>query len=235
VIKPTLPTTTEQALEVDPQANVPVLNARWLIGVAVLVPFLLTAGVYWLHHAPDGPAVTVTDSVVEVQLIPLRDSVSQVREAALPRGQAPPQSESVIDDPNRAIPQEPLAITPSVQPIPAESSANRSGSAVSSSPADRPMAQSATAFQQTLLRHIARFRYYPDEARRDQIQGTVQLIFAMQRNGMVMDVWVKTTSGSSVLDAAAIETVRKAQPMPRIPADLPNQLNILIPVAFGLP
>jgi len=57
----------------------------------------------------------------------------------------------------------------------------------------------------------------------------------MLRDGTVTDVRIASSSGYSLLDIAAIETIRKAQPLPRIPAELPESLNILVPVAFELP
>jgi protein TonB len=60
-------------------------------------------------------------------------------------------------------------------------------------------------------------------------------MFAMRRDGTVKDIWIRNSSGHDLLDAAAIDTIRKAQPAPRIPSELPDQLNVLIPVAFDLP
>jgi protein TonB len=92
----------------------------------------------------------------------------------------------------------------------------------------------ASTFQRTLLRHIARYQNYPDEARSARLQGVVQLVFAMTRDGIVLDVWIKSSSGSSILDQAALDTIRRAQPLPRIPSELPDRLNILVPVSFAL-
>jgi periplasmic protein TonB len=216
---------------------VPGLNVRWLVGVAVIVPFLLAAGVYWLRHAPAGPAMTTADSVVEVQIIPLHDHAAPVRDAALPSNQTTllPRSEPLVEDRNRSIPEETLIAPASTQPDPTPAPAPAAVQSVPDTSAQRPAPRTAAAFQQALLQHIARFRYYPDQARRDRIQGIVQLVFAMERDGTVRDIWVRASSGSSILDSAAIETVRDAQPLPRIPADLPDQLNVLIPVAFALP
>lgn len=216
---------------------VPGLNVRWLVGVAVIVPFLLAAGVYWLRHAPAGPAMTAADPVVEVQIIPLRDHAPPVREAALPSNQTtlPLRSEPLVEDRNRSIPDETLTAPTSAEPAPTQAPAAAAVRSVPDTSAPRPAPRTTAAFQQTLLQHIARFRYYPDQARRDRVQGIVQLVFAMERDGTVRDVWVRASSGSSILDSAAIETVRNAQPLPRIPADLPDQLNVLIPIAFALP
>jgi protein TonB len=57
----------------------------------------------------------------------------------------------------------------------------------------------------------------------------------MLRDGTVTDVQVISSSGFDVLDAAAVETIRNAAPMPRIPSELPGHLNIHVPVAFDMP
>jgi periplasmic protein TonB len=228
---------TDRVPEPDWQVAPPAVSVRVLVCVAVIVPLLLAAGVYWVRHVPEGRSLATNDNVVEVQVIPLREHVPEVRQAVSPAKQiaSVTQSEPLVEDPNRSLPK-PTTVTPAVtQPTQATNPAAKPTPAASPASAQTPTAQTAAAFQQTLLRHIARFRFYPDQARRDRIQGTVQLVFAMARDGTVSDVWVKTSSGSGILDTAAVETIRKAQPLPPIPIDLPGELNILIPVAFGLP
>jgi protein TonB len=87
-------------------------------------------------------------------------------------------------------------------------------------------------FQQALLRHIERYQRYPKAARLGRQQGTVDTLFSMRRDGTLVGVWVKTSSGQQVLDAAAVETIRRAQPLPAIPAGLPDQLTIQVQLAF---
>ena len=89
-------------------------------------------------------------------------------------------------------------------------------------------------FQAALLAHIERFRRYPDEARRDQRQGVVVVGFAMDRQGDLIDLWVDRSSGTTSLDEEALATVRRAQPLPPVPSDLPSPLEVAMPVAFAL-
>ena len=58
------------------------------------------------------------------------------------------------------------------------------------------------------------------------------VMFAMRRDGSIVRVDIKSSSGRSVLDREAIETIRRAQPLPRIPADMPELLTVMIPVTF---
>jgi protein TonB len=84
-----------------------------------------------------------------------------------------------------------------------------------------------------LLEHIRTYQRYPDAAAQQSQRGVVQVMFAMNRSGTVIDVRVITSSGFSMLDQEAVAMVRRAQPLPRIPAQLPERLNVLLPVAFA--
>ncbi len=57
----------------------------------------------------------------------------------------------------------------------------------------------------------------------------------MRRDGTVTDIEVAASSGHVELDDAAINTIKRAEPLPRIPTNLPDSLNIAIPMAFDLP
>jgi periplasmic protein TonB len=90
----------------------------------------------------------------------------------------------------------------------------------------------SSAFQKRLLDHISAYRQYPSAARRDRQHGVTTLLFTMDRNGIVLGIWVQKTAGFPALDQAAIATVLRAQPLPAIPAELPEPLNITLPVSF---
>ncbi|WP_456713413.1 energy transducer TonB [Bradyrhizobium sp. USDA 4353] len=90
-------------------------------------------------------------------------------------------------------------------------------------------------FVRTVKSHIARFQYYPERAERERIQGTVGLVLTLQRNGAVTNVRVASSSGVALLDAAAVDMVKRAQPLPSIPVELPGQLNLDYTIAFDLP
>jgi protein TonB len=95
--------------------------------------------------------------------------------------------------------------------------------------------EKAAAFRRALETHIALFQHYPKRAAHERARGIVGLLFSMQRDGSVTNVQIVSSSGYTSLDAAAIETIRNAQPMPRIPSELPQQLTIEMPIAFDLP
>jgi periplasmic protein TonB len=74
---------------------------------------------------------------------------------------------------------------------------------------------------------------YPREAKRDRLRGTVVVSFTVSQNGSVGGVRVARSSGSSVLDRAAAEAVRRAAPFPAIPAGAGrSNWAFSVPLAF---
>ncbi|CAH0348282.1 MAG: energy transducer TonB [Sphingobium sp.] len=92
----------------------------------------------------------------------------------------------------------------------------------------------APRYRDMLLAHIAQFRRYPEEARRNRQQGTVLVRFLLDREGHVLRLWTDSSSGQPLLDDEAAAAVRRAQPLPPIPEDLPDRIVITIPINFEL-
>ena len=84
-------------------------------------------------------------------------------------------------------------------------------------------------YQRRLLAHIESFKHYPGGV---SARGVVQLVFEINRAGGILGIWVVKSSGIGVLDTAAVDTVRRAQPVPSIPPGLPDLLTVPVSVAF---
>lgn len=67
-----------------------------------------------------------------------------------------------------------------------------------------------------LLKKIERNKFYPQEALRNMIEGDVILSFDVSENGYVKELRVDGSSGSIYLDRAAIECIKKSQPLPPV-------------------
>jgi protein TonB len=92
----------------------------------------------------------------------------------------------------------------------------------------------ALEYQRKLRVHILAFFRYPDAAARDGAPlGDVQLSFEVDRAGRVRQMWVERSSGSDVLDEAALDTLRRATPLPPIPSGLPDRLTVHVPLLFN--
>lgn len=94
--------------------------------------------------------------------------------------------------------------------------------------------QSAISYREMLLAHIARYRRYPADARRDHVEGTVEVRFTLDRAGAVQSAWIAASSGRTNLDAEALAAIRRAAPMPRIPSELPDSIDITLPIDFEI-
>jgi len=74
---------------------------------------------------------------------------------------------------------------------------------------------------------------YPREARSQRLRGEVQVAFTVSGSGGVGGVRIARSSGSPVLDRAALETVQRAAPFPPIPADAGrSNWTFTVPLAF---
>lgn len=75
---------------------------------------------------------------------------------------------------------------------------------------------------------------YPFAARRQGIEGSVVLLVLVRADGSCGDVMVKQSSGYSVLDTAALETVRKWRFIPARRGARAVETRVHVPVTFRL-
>jgi protein TonB len=66
-------------------------------------------------------------------------------------------------------------------------------------------------------------RHYPAEARARGLYGSLELVVTLRDNGELMDVRIARSSGSPLLDQAAIDIVRMGAPYPPFPARLAQE------------
>lgn len=97
-------------------------------------------------------------------------------------------------------------------------------------------AQQATVRYESLLAaHIRSHAYYPRRARSRNIMGSGSVRIRLDRSGKVIRKELQDTSGSSLLDSAILETVKRAEPLPTFPETITaKQLDFVIPIAFEL-
>lgn len=72
-------------------------------------------------------------------------------------------------------------------------------------------------YRSALLRLIERHKYYPLRARRNGLEGTSTVSFTVNRNGDISRITLSRSSGASLLDQAAIHTIKRigqASPLP---------------------
>lgn len=162
-----------------------------------------------LPPVPDVPPPPPPPEVAEVE--PPPEPVPEpvfVPQASVPTTTAPPEV------------QAPEAVT-AAAPVMADASAI--------------MASVMPSFEQILLAHLEQHRRYPARARKRHQEGTATLRFVMDREGHVLSFRLERSSGYDLLDDEVLEMIRRAEPLPAIPAELGrDRLELVVPVRFVL-
>jgi protein TonB len=87
----------------------------------------------------------------------------------------------------------------------------------------------------SILAWLERHKEYPREAQRRRQQGTAVLAFELDRQGRVLSYRIKTSSGFAELDREVEAMIKRAEPMPPMPADMTQaKLELQVPVQFRL-
>jgi len=134
-----------------------------------------------------------------------------------------PQPKPVEEPPQEAAPPAP----------PAENQSKPAAQQLAS--AQRP-SKAEISWQSRLLSHLSRYKRYPEDARRRGFERTTKVRFSIDRNGRVLSVEVVGSSGSASLDRATLAMIRRAQPVPKPPAELlkGNSLEVVAPFVYSL-
>jgi len=82
-----------------------------------------------------------------------------------------------------------------------------------------------------IKRQIEAVKQYPQRARRRNIQGVVDIVFTIGKEGEIVTIAIAKSSGSRILDRAAVDAVNKASPFDKPPK---GPLTIQLPMVFKL-
>lgn len=108
------------------------------------------------------------------------------------------------------------------------------GSVYGDSTADE--AELLSRYEQMISGAIHRYRVYPAEARRTNLQGDGVVRVRINRKGKILYYAIEHSTGSDLLDQAMLAMVRQANPVPPVPIGYPagTLVEFLIPVSFAL-
>lgn len=137
-------------------------------------------------------------------------------------------------EPKPVKPQETESVKESIAPANEKPSETKPAAQQLAAPSV-PSAAERT-WQSELFNHLARYKRYPEDARRRGIKGTNKLRFVVDANGMVLSYSLVDKAGSASLDRATLQTIRRAQPLPKPPAELLKNgtLEIVAPFSYSL-
>ena len=82
---------------------------------------------------------------------------------------------------------------------------------------------------------LERNKRYPAVAQSRREQRIAQVFFSLDRKGRVIDSRISRSSGASALDEEALALLRRAQPFPAPPRELPGKrVDLTVPIRFNL-
>ena len=112
-------------------------------------------------------------------------------------------------------------------------SANAAASSNTGREANRAGNAAVSNYPGKVVAKLRRSLRYPREAKRERLRGETHVAFTVAQGGSVSGIRVVKSSGSPVLDRAAVETVQRAAPFPAIPAGAGRSAwPFTVPLAF---
>ena len=92
------------------------------------------------------------------------------------------------------------------------------------------------SWQGTLLAHLQKYKKYPASAQARGKEGMNRLRFVVDAEGNVLSFELVGASGNADLDRATLEMIRRAQPLPKPPADMltNGSIEIVAPFVYSL-
>ena len=227
---------------------------RWALSLALVLGLHIGIGVLALNWRNPALAVELPPpAALLVELAPLPAVAPPPPAPAAPPKPAPlpppvvaPKPRLVLENPRpkaRPTPAKPVLSPLKPQPPTLAKAAPPTPAAPSTPAAPAAAAVSSSAsqaakqsWQSHLLGHLARYKRYPEHARRRGIEGTSQVRFRLDGHGRVLSVALARSSGNAALDRATLAMIRRASPVPKPPAELLNgdHLEIVAPFIYNL-
>ncbi|MBI6851320.1 energy transducer TonB [Pseudomonas lijiangensis] len=171
--------------------------------------------------------------------VPLPDLVEAPKpEIAVPKKVEKPKPKPQPPKPQKKPepPQEKPAAEKPVDTPPTTAPPEKSAAPQAPPSPPSPPSTALPSWQSDLLRHLSKYKKYPEDARRRGMQGVARLRFVVDAEGNVLSYSIASTSGSPALDRATMEMIRRAQPLPKPPAETLNNgtIEILAPFVYSL-
>lgn len=216
-------------------------------GISLLAHVGVFVGVLWTQAyapvaLPPPPAERTQLILLPPQApdVPLEDIVAPTPStAATPTRQAP--------EPPRPLPPTPVRaaanwiIPPPTPPQPRvdATAPQQQEASVAAAPPSPPLPTGPSettpgrdSWEGRVMARLERFRRYPAAARARRQEGIAQLRVSVARNGSLLHLSLERSSGFALLDQAALDTFRRAAPLPDVPDERPAPVELSFPVEF---
>jgi protein TonB len=191
-----------------------------------------------MADAPDSDRLTLFVDLEPAPTPPLRPMPPRLARSV----PAPPPVVVETDAPTPASVPVATPLVAAAPPPPAASAtvaatAAPAASAASSRPRGDPaqVKSDRDAYMRALMAALLQHRSYPAEARKQRARGVVQVRFSVDRDGHVLSSNIARGAGYAILEAAALEVLRSADPLPPIPDSLGvDRLTVTVPIEYSL-
>ncbi len=88
-------------------------------------------------------------------------------------------------------------------------------------------------YLEKIRRWLSRYQKMPEEAAQKKQYGTAVVSITLDRAGNVLDAQIEKSSGYPLLDAATLQMVHDASPLPKVPETFKNnELEIAVPANY---
>ncbi len=164
---------------------------------------------------------------------PQETPVEQPRQQQIVPDVLPAQQAEVMMAPPPPKVEEKPVVKQVKQPKPqarAHPRTNLPRAATAAAPAPGFNGEAAQSWKSEIVERISSVKEYPEDAR--PASGTATVAFSVDRAGRITSARLVRSSGSSILDQAAVATVRRANPVPPPPAGVPGG-SFTIPLHFS--
>jgi len=168
---------------------------------------------------------------------PIPQPVARPVEQPKPQPQTAPAPAAIAATPQQYVREvgqaaQPLASSPATAGTPQGAIG---GAGLETTQTEQTVQAIRDRYEQQISGWIERHKYYPAEA--GGREGRVVIRMRIDRAGAVRYYALEQSSGVPSIDSAAIDMIRRANPMPAVPANYPagSLVEFLIPITFHAP
>ncbi|MBU6154620.1 MAG: energy transducer TonB [Bdellovibrionales bacterium] len=123
----------------------------------------------------------------------------------------------------------------SAHPSEPTSSAIPSSNSTVAQNSEEAIGSTKTSYLSELRNYIERHKSYPPQARTLGHEGQAEIKFSILSDGSLSSVELLRSSGSSILDQAALSLLQRVQKLSPIPSELRmTRLDLVLPIQYSL-
>jgi periplasmic protein TonB len=220
----------------------PLAAALTVVGHIALIAALLWTASHATAPLPPPPA-----DRTQLMLLPPRAPEVPLEEILAPVPSVAASAQKAKPEPPRPMPATPPRDTANwvvppptpPQPVLTAPAPREQEASVAAAPPSPPLPAGPSeatpgrdSWEGRVMARLERFRRYPVPARARRQEGVAQVRVSLSREGRLLALALEQSSGYALLDQAALDTFRRAEPLPPVPAERSAPVELSFPVEF---